>query len=82
MTRCVVCHRPLTDLVSIRLRIGPDCRGRMVKRGWRFPIPRWKAQGGQVTLIGLRGRIEPPVGDVSKETERIIKALTRKTEEV
>ena len=58
--RCSECHRVLTDPFSIALGIGPECRGRMIKSGWKMPKPKWKVDGGRTVLVGMIGKVEPP----------------------
>lgn len=66
--RCTECHRLLKDPYSILLGIGPECRGRRIKSGWKFPKPKWKVDGGRTVLVGVVGKIEPP-----KEKEKKVK---------
>ena len=65
--RCSECHRRLTDPFSIALGIGPECRGRMIKGGWRMPKPKWKVEGGRTVLVGLIGKVEPPKAEAKKK---------------
>ena len=65
---CSRCHRALSDPFSIAVGMGPECRGGLSKKGWKFPKPRWKVQGGQIVFDGVIGKIvEPPVGDVTRD---------------
>jgi hypothetical protein len=59
-TRCSVCHRRLTDPASVAMGIGPECRGKMVKRGWKFPRPVYRVRRGKVELVRLVGNVTPP----------------------
>lgn len=64
---CSRCKRPLKDPVSIAIGMGPECRGALSRKGWKFPKPRWKVQGGRPVLIGVIGKVEPPpLGDLRK----------------
>lgn len=54
MRRCIKCNRPLTDALSIRLGIGPVCRGGVGKSA---PTP---------TMGGLFGHTPPPVDITAK----------------
>lgn len=58
--RCGVCHRRLTDPASIAMGYGPECRGKMTKRGWKFPKPVYRVRHGQVELVRLVGDLTPP----------------------
>jgi Family of unknown function (DUF6011) len=70
---CSKCGRALTDPFSIAVGMGPECRGGMSKRGWKFPKPRYKVSHGRVVLVGMVGKIEPPNVDVSVMKVRKIK---------
>lgn len=63
--QCSKCGRALTDPFSIAVGMGPECRGRLSKRGWKFPKPKYKVSHGHVVLVSMQGKIEPPVGDLS-----------------
>jgi len=65
---CSKCHRALTDPFSIAVGMGPECRGGMATKGWKFPKPKYKVSHGKVVLVGMVGNVEPPlvVSDVSK----------------
>lgn len=65
--RCSECHRVLTDPFSIALGIGPECRGRMIKSGWKMPKPKWKVDGGRTVLVGMIGKVEPPKVEAKKK---------------
>lgn len=67
MPICSKCHRPLTDPYSIAVGMGPECRGGLSKKGWKFPKPRYKVRGGRVVLIGMTGKVEPPTVNVTKD---------------
>lgn len=58
--QCSRCHRPLTDPFSIAVGMGPECRGGMTKKGWKFPKPRYRVSHGRVELIGMVGKVEAP----------------------
>lgn len=77
ITRCMICHRPLTDDTSVRMGVGSDCRARMIRSGWTFPKPRFKIDNGHSILIGFTGKVEAPEGESSPATQ----SLTRKIEE-
>lgn len=89
---CSRCHRALTDPFSIAVGMGPECRGGLQKKGWKFPKPKYKVKNGRVTMIGMSGKVEAPIGDLtarSKELERNIgdlmsrsKALERKSKKL
>lgn len=57
---CSRCGRPLRDPLSIAIGMGPECRGALSRKGWKFPKPKWKVEGGRTVLIGVTGKIEPP----------------------
>ena len=76
---CSRCGRALKDPFSIAVGMGPECRGGLSKKGWKFPKPKWKVQGGRAVLVGVIGKIvEPPVGDVTRDEKVDIRK--RKTE--
>jgi len=64
---CSRCKRPLKDPVSIAIGMGPDCRGALSRKGWKFPKPRWKVQGGRPVLVGMIGKIEKPAVHTTEE---------------
>jgi len=64
--RCQRCHRLLKDPVSIAIGMGPECRGALSKKGWKFPRPRWGVEHGRPVLLGVVGKIEPPKGGTEK----------------
>lgn len=57
---CSRCKRPLKDPLSVAIGMGPECRGALQRKGWKFPKPKWKVQGGKTVLLGVTGKIEPP----------------------
>lgn len=66
--QCSKCKRALTDPFSIAVGMGPECRGKLSRRGWKFPKPKWRVSHGSVQLIGMTGKIvEPPVGDLTQK---------------
>jgi hypothetical protein len=69
-TVCSKCGRPLKDPFSIAIGMGPECRGGLIKAGWRFPKPQFAVRDGHVTFIGVSGKIEPPVGDLTKDKKK------------
>lgn len=76
ITRCMICHRPLTDETSVRMGVGSDCRAKMIRTGWKFPKPRFKIDNGHSLLIGFTGRVEAPEGDMSpQKTQEIIRKI-------
>lgn len=58
--KCSKCGRRLTDPFSIAVGMGPECRGGLARKGWKFPKPRYKVSGGRVVLVGMTGKVEPP----------------------
>lgn len=75
---CVKCGRPLTDPLSIAIGMGPDCRGSLSRRKWKFPTPRWRVQGGRTVLVEIKGKIEPPpIGDLSPSDRQLLKRMER-----
>lgn len=67
---CSRCHRLLKDPYSIAVGMGPECRGGLKKKGWKFPKAKWKVQGGRMTFDGVVGKVEGPVvSEVSKEPD-------------
>jgi hypothetical protein len=65
---CSKCGRALTDPFSVAVGMGPECRGGMAKKGWKFPKPKYKVSHGRMVLVGMVGKVEPPlvVSEVSK----------------
>jgi len=61
---CSRCGRPLKDPYSIAVGMGPECRGGLIKKGWRFPKPQFAVRDGHVTFIGVSGKIDPPAVNV------------------
>ena len=62
---CSKCGRALTDPFSIAVGMGPECRGGLSKRGWKFPKPKYLVRHGRVILVGMTGKIEPPAVNVT-----------------
>lgn len=58
--RCGKCHRLLKDPKSIAIGYGPECRGKMTARGWKFPEAKYRVRDGRVIFLGLAGKVEPP----------------------
>jgi hypothetical protein len=58
--RCGICHRRLTDPASIAMGIGPECRGKLTKLGWKFPRPVYQVRHGKVELVRMDGKVEKP----------------------
>jgi hypothetical protein len=75
VSRCSVCHRLLTDSYSVAVQIGPECRGRMLKSGYRFPKPKYQVRHGRVELIGMTGKIVPPTGGRDEKTNLVRRIL-------
>lgn len=68
--QCSKCGRALKDPFSIAIGMGPECRGALSKKGWKFPKPKWRVANGHVQLIGMTGKIvEPPVGDLTQKAK-------------
>ncbi len=67
--KCSKCGRALTDPFSIALGMGPECRGRLSKRGWRFPKPQYRVRHGRVELVQMTGKIVEPPPVMAEETE-------------
>lgn len=65
--RCSECHRRLIDPLSVAIGIGPECRGRMIKSGWRMPKGKWKVDNGRTVLVGVIGKVEPPKAEGNKQ---------------
>ena len=65
--KCTRCHRRLTDEFSIAIGLGPECRGRMIKRGWRMPRGKWEVRNGRTVLVGVIGKMEPPKAEGEKQ---------------
>ncbi len=70
--RCCRCNRPLTDPFSIAIGMGPECRGRLSKRGWKFPKPKYRIHHGRVELVRMIGKVvEPPPVDVTDRKKKV-----------
>lgn len=67
---CTRCGRPLKDPLSIAIGMGPECRGALSRKGWKFPKPKWKVQGGRTVLLGVTGKIEPPTVDTTDDDDQ------------
>ena len=64
--QCTRCGRALSDPFSIAIGMGPECRGALSKKGWKFPKPKYDVRAGKVTLVGMEGKVqEPLVGDLT-----------------
>jgi hypothetical protein len=49
------------------MEIGPDCRAKLAKRGWKFPKPVYRVRSGRVEFVKLEGKIEPPTTKEGKQ---------------
>jgi len=69
---CSKCHRRLTDPFSIAIGMGPECRGRLKKKGWKFPKPSYRVNNGRVVLVEMTGKVVPPapIGDLTKRNRK------------
>lgn len=63
--QCSKCGRALSDPFSIAVGMGPECRGGLSKKGWKFPKPQYRVRKGRVELVGMVGKLEPPAGDTT-----------------
>ena len=73
--RCGICHRRLTDPASIAMGIGPECRLKLVKCGWRTRKPVYQVRRGKVELVSVTGRfVPPPVASVPPELRQVDRA--------
>lgn len=79
--QCSRCGRALTDPFSIAVGMGPECRGKLSKKGWRFPKPRWRVHRGNVELVGMVGRVERPAVNIVKDERRKRKEANDETDE-
>ncbi len=78
---CVKCGKPLSDPFSIAVGMGPDCRGGLSRRGWKFPKPSWRTHKGRVVLEGYRGKVEPPAVMTEQDDQLMRKLVKRKAED-
>lgn len=69
--RCGICHRRLTDPASIAMGIGPECRSKLAKCGWKYRKPQYKVRRGKVELVSVSAMVPPPVGKVPKDMRQI-----------
>lgn len=58
--KCSKCGRSLKDPFSVAVGMGPECRGALKSKGWKFPKPKFKISGGSVVFVGVEGKITPP----------------------
>ena len=65
--QCSKCGRPLTDPFSVAVGMGPECRGRLSKKGWKFPKPVYRVRNGHVDLVRMVGKVEPPTATPGDE---------------
>ena len=74
--QCSRCGRPLTDPYSVAVGMGPECRGGLQKKGWKFPKPKFRVHQGRVVFDGVVGKVERPAveGRMRKEEGRTQKA--------
>jgi hypothetical protein len=71
--QCSKCGRALKDPFSIAIGMGPECRGSLSKKGWKFPKPKWRVRAGHVELIGMTGKIvEPPTVNTEAIQQKVI----------
>lgn len=69
--QCSKCGHALTDPFSIAIGMGPECRGKLSKKGWKFPKPKWRVSRGRVELVGMTGKIVgPPMVNVADQKPR------------
>ena len=75
VTHCSVCHRLLTDPASIAVGIGPECRSKLIKCGWRMRKPTYQVRHGKVELVSVTGRfVAPPPKQVPTEFRQVDRA--------
>jgi hypothetical protein len=69
---CGKCGRALSDPFSIAVGMGPECRGGMKKKGWKFPKPTYRVHAGRVELVGMVGEVTPPAptGDLTDRKKK------------
>lgn len=73
---CSRCGRPLTDPFSIAVGMGPECRGGLSKKGWKFPKPRYRVRRGRVVLVGMIGKVEPPLVNAEGKAKKDERGMT------
>lgn len=66
---CSRCKRPLKDPYSIAVGMGPECRGGLSRKGWKFPKARWQVRGGQTYFLGVIGKVERPAVDTTDDDD-------------
>ena len=76
---CTRCGRALTDPYSVAVGMGPECRGGLARKGWKFPKPKYRVRDGHVVLVGVIGKVERPA--VNEEAMRIEKASKKLLDE-
>ena len=71
VAHCSKCGKVLTDPFSIAVGMGPECRGSLSKKGWKFPKPKYQIRHGRVELVKMVGKIvEPAPVDVTEIKKR------------
>lgn len=73
---CVKCGKPLKDPFSIAVGMGPDCRGGLGRRGWKFPKPKWSIHKGRAVFDGYQGRVEPPAV-MTEDDEKVMHRIKK-----
>lgn len=79
--RCVKCGKPLKDPFSIAVGMGPECRGGMSRRGWKFPKPKWRVHKNSVVFEGVRGGVEPPLVMTDQDREYLRRLEEQKADD-
>jgi hypothetical protein len=52
--------------------IGPECRSKLVKCGWRTRKPVYQVRRGKVELVSVTGKfVPPPRSEVPTELRRV-----------
>lgn len=65
--KCSKCGRKLTDLYSIAVGMGPECRGGATKKGSKLPKPKYRIRSGRVEYLGLTPSEPLPVNPPDKD---------------
>lgn len=76
--QCSRCGRALSDPFSIAVGMGPECRGGLRRKGWKFPKPKYQVRDGHVVLVGMVGKMEKPIISADPSTARPSTALRTK----